>query len=248
MSKQVNGFKGPVVIGGVGGSGTRVVAEIINNLGFYMGQVNKSNDNKDFARLFGSPEWYKKNANKKKALLKRLKMFEKRMLHSFANHQPSYMGWGWKNPITHIYMESLAKNFKNMKYIFVIRHGLEMVYSKNQNQLHKWGHLYHIKNVKRLPKASLYYWFSANEKAIRQGEKLFGRNFLTVNYNQLCLNPKKEIKRMLEFLEMDLTRINMDKLVKLIHPPESLERYKDYDLSIFTESDFDLVRKLGFEI
>ena len=37
---------GPVAIGGVGGSGTRVIAEILIQLGFYIGSdLNSANDN-----------------------------------------------------------------------------------------------------------------------------------------------------------------------------------------------------------
>lgn len=36
----------PVAIGGVGGSGTRVVAEIVRSLGYYLGgDLNSANDN-----------------------------------------------------------------------------------------------------------------------------------------------------------------------------------------------------------
>jgi hypothetical protein len=49
---------GPVVVGGVGGSGTRVVAEIMRNLGVYTGAVlNKAGDNKWFSLLCKLPRF-----------------------------------------------------------------------------------------------------------------------------------------------------------------------------------------------
>jgi hypothetical protein len=49
---------GPVVVGGVGGSGTRVVAEIMRNLGIYTGAVlNKAGDNKWFSLLCKLPRF-----------------------------------------------------------------------------------------------------------------------------------------------------------------------------------------------
>ncbi|WP_168733874.1 sulfotransferase family protein [Metabacillus sediminilitoris] len=243
-------FHGPVVIGGVGGSGTRVVAEIMKELGYYIGPLNKANDNLEFAKLFGSPEWFKKNhRNNKQVIFKRLINFEESMLTSLETNHSNSIGWGWKNPVTHIYIEFLAKYFKKIKYVLVIRNGLEMAYSSNQNQFYKWGDLYNIKpGTKADPKSSLQYWFAANEKAIRLGQELFNHNFLVINFNDLCMNPEKEIRSLISFLELDQSKYNIDQLAKLIHPPHSLGRHKKRDLSSFTEGEFDLIRKLGFTI
>jgi hypothetical protein len=243
-------FSEPVVIGGVGGSGTRVVAELLKELGYYLGPLNHSNDNIEFGRLFGQSEWFKENyKNNKHAIFERLMTFEEGMLKSPDFNHSNYIGWGWKNPPTHIYIEFLNKYFKKIKYIHVIRHGLEMAYSGNQNQLSHWGDLYNIKPSSKVdPKSSLQYWFASNEKAIRLGQELFNHNFLLINFNHLCVNPQKEISRLIKFLELDQSNFNIEQLVMLIHHPKSWERYKHHDLSIFTEDDFDLVRKLGFEI
>ncbi len=49
---------GPVVVGGVGGSGTRVVAEIMRNVGIYTGAVrNRAGDNKWFSLLCKLPRF-----------------------------------------------------------------------------------------------------------------------------------------------------------------------------------------------
>jgi len=61
-------------------------------------------------------------------------------------NQDQYKGWGWKEPNTHIYLEFLSKYFSDLKYIFVIRHGLDMAFSKNQAQLYNWGNLLGVKN------------------------------------------------------------------------------------------------------
>jgi hypothetical protein len=243
-------FIGPVVIGGVGGSGTRVVAELLKELGYYLGPLNHANDNIEFGRLFGQSEWFKEsNKNNRQAILERLKTFEKIMLKSLEINHSKYIGWGWKNPPTHIYIEFLNKYFKKIKYIHVIRHGLEMVYSDNQNQLSRWGDLYNIKPSSKVdPKSSLQYWFASNERAIRLGHELFNQNFLLINFNQLCVNPQKEISRLIKFLELDHSKFNIDQLASLIHLPKSWERYKHHDLSIISEDDFNLIRKLGFNV
>ena len=50
---------GPLVIGGLGGSGTRLVAEIAQELGFFLGDdLNHARDNLWFTLLFKRPRWY----------------------------------------------------------------------------------------------------------------------------------------------------------------------------------------------
>jgi hypothetical protein len=50
--------QGPLVIGGVGGSGTRAVIEVVRRLGIYTGaQLNKAGDNEWFTMLCKLPRW-----------------------------------------------------------------------------------------------------------------------------------------------------------------------------------------------
>jgi Sulfotransferase family len=52
----------PVAIGGLGGSGTRLVAEIVQRLGFYLGRdLNRALDNLWFTMLFTRPGWYRRS-------------------------------------------------------------------------------------------------------------------------------------------------------------------------------------------
>ena len=50
--------QGPIVIGGVGGSGTRAVIEVVRRLGIYTGaQLNPAGDNEWFTMLCKLPRW-----------------------------------------------------------------------------------------------------------------------------------------------------------------------------------------------
>lgn len=248
MKEDEKKINGPAVIGGIGGSGTRVVAKLLKTMGYYFGDSDKyTNDNLDFFHLFGNSDWYKQNYKiNNEGIIRRLRMFESHMLMSYQKNK--YLGWGWKNPSTHIYIEFLHQYFKEMKYIHVIRHGLEMVYSNNQNQINKWGDLYDLDFSLNQERLRLQYWFKSNKKAIELGERLFDQNFLLINFNNLCINPEKEINTLMEFLNVEKSNASIHQLISLIHSPQSLKRYKNYNLNIFTKSDLDLVKELGFEI
>jgi hypothetical protein len=73
--------RGPVVIGGVGGSGTRVVARIVNELGFFIGtDLNPQEDNLWFTLLFRRPKWFASQLGSDGAQIARtLRYFEQAM-------------------------------------------------------------------------------------------------------------------------------------------------------------------------
>ena len=71
----------PVIIGGVGGSGTRVVAEILDNLGFYIGNdLNPAKDNLWFLLLFKRPRWYRKTQRDKNQIFTGLSLLSNSMI------------------------------------------------------------------------------------------------------------------------------------------------------------------------
>lgn len=291
-----NRLIGPVVIGGVGGSGTRIVAELLNKMGFYLGNdLNSANDNLLFTLLFKRPKWFISVSKKPSVIYKRLSIFKKFMLNHFNlfnkdeinliisviisslfySHNylgtgrglwsykrflkiiktkadlSNYVGWGWKEPNSHIYIKYLNDYFKNFKYIHVIRNGLDMAYSNNQQQLYNWGYLFCVeipKSAKLLPRASLEYWIKSNKKVISFCRHFSKNNFLLINYDNLCSVPSKEIERLINFLGLEIKNINIIKLCSLIKKPISIGRYKKYDLSIFRKEQIDAVRELGFKV
>ena len=290
-------FLGPVAIGGVGGSGTRIVAQIMINLGYYMGcDLNPAYDNLWFTFLFTRPKWFANYANdNERAICSGFTIFEKamkgithlnaselrfvaiaaleaehirisrrkhrRMLWSLKRgwklsrmrqlDYSSYIGWGWKEPNTHIYIGHLSKKFTSAKYIHVLRHGLDMAFSKNKNQLFNWAHFFEINiagsNVS-LPNAALKYWIKANRRAFTLGEQLGPERFLQVKFEDLCVSPKIEIEKIISFLGLRAATVDLDSLYNIPSKPKSMERYKNHDLTIFNQADLEAVRELGFMI
>jgi len=297
----------PICIGGVGGSGTRVIATILSSLSINIGRdINEACDNLTFTLLFkrkdilkqsddnfnhlinifeksftdekfnnedikliysltndrpGHPiEWLEKrannlinkiydydswddklNKNKPEQLIKNFKSLTKNKIIT-----PLENGWGWKEPNTHIILERLLLYYPNLKYIHVIRNGLDMAFSDNQNQVKLWGYLYlKESDFKNIHYASLKFWCVVHKKIIKIGKKM-GDNFLLLNYDKLCLNPKKYLKKICKFL--NISKKAVSGLLPLIRPPESIGRFKNEDLSIFDKKDIEYVKKLGFDI
>ena len=82
---------------------------------------------------------------------------------------PGSLGWGWKEPNTHVFLEHLAEALPALRYVHVMRDGVEMAFSGNQAQLHNWHALYGVErpaHASEAPRASLRYWLRANERAL----------------------------------------------------------------------------------
>jgi hypothetical protein len=238
----------PITVGGVGGSGTRLVTELLKRMNIFMGnELNQSNDNMQIASSFPSFRHIIQNhiTEQRPKITKRLGEFEQIMQRDAM--QQAYQGWGWKIPGNFFILEDLVKHFSQLTYIHTIRHGLDMAYSTNQNQLYNWGQFYGVDfNTLPLPNASLRYWINANKSAIAQGKKLLNERFFLLNFDVLCLQPRQEIKLLAQFL--GIRDIDINKLSEIVVPPATLGRYKKQDLSLFESTDLDEVRKLGFSV
>lgn len=286
-------FFGPVALGGVGGSGTRVFAEILSGLGFYIGDcLNKASDNLWFTLLLKRPPWFFRNRNRsKKEIHRAIRIFEKAMttgltltadldeityvrnageeissysfdmganrLHAeniLKSRQPDpsrYVGWGWKEPNTHVFLEYLATHFPDFRYIHVLRHGLDMAYSTNHQQLLNWGTLVGVTVADKkcvTPQDLLRYWVAANERAIEVGRMLLGEKFLAIRLEELCRDPKASIKTVASFVGADINLKDMHELARLPSLPVSSGRYRNHDLAVFPTEDIKAVKRLGFEV
>lgn len=296
-----------VSIGGIGGSGTRVIAMILASLGLNIGNdLNQAFDNLTFTLLFkkkdiqdiseiefnqlliiyeksftnekltndeikiiknltkfrpGHPkEWLDKRVNN---LIYKTKYFENwqesvkmddiklrekyKSLNIIGNKLPIHLnGWGWKEPNTHIILERLLVYYPKMKYIHIMRNGLDMAFSENQNQVKLWGHqLLKESDFLNIHYASLKYWCLVHKKIINIGNNMGSKYFLLINFDKMCLEPKKYLTKICKFLNISKKAI---KGLKYLIEPPSVGKFKYHDLSIFDKEDILYVKELGFNI
>ena len=286
----------PVVIGGVGGSGTRMVAKIIAQVGFYIGSdLSPERDNQWFMLLFKRPGWYRKARLSSGKIFTGLSLLSNAMIvretFSFAeirfllqavmgmslaghNHmgdgrgvwpfvrawklltitpkgRSNHAGWGWKEPNSHLYLEQMAAYFAKLRYIHTIRHGLDMAFSANRQQLYNWAPFFGVEIPKSKtdePKAMLAYWVRANRQVFAIGERLGHRKFLVVNFDRLCMNPESEIQKIIAFLNIRPAAKDLDLAHQIPQPPKSMGRYKKYRIGQFDPADLDELTRWGYSI
>lgn len=161
--------------------------------------------------------------------------------------------WGWKEPNTQIFVNQVADVFPGIKYVHVLRNGLEMAFSRNLQQLTNWGYIYDIhldgtESEAELAVKQLDFWIRSSENVINKGKKLFERNFYLLDHTAFCTEPVREVQKLLDFLDLDVSERVRERLVKIPIIPKSFHRHKNFDLSIFSENQIRSVRKLGYSV
>jgi len=297
-----------VVVGGVGGSGTRLVSKILASLGLNIGSdLNEAYDNLSYTLLFKhlgilnikSPEdesfqsYYE--LLKKTILAVPYEMSEKERevvselsQHSRPHHAVAWLKeraenviqisetgplsnpyldsiptlsskpltgkWGWKEPNTHTIFDLLHSYSKNTKFIMVVRNGLDMAFSTNQNQLRLWGPSVVPKHMQKLdryghlvstPEVSMKYWTLVHKHILEVGKKI-GKNFLMIQYEDMCLHPEKWLKILCDFLEISDTIIP-EILPMVEYKSDGIGRFKKHNLSKFDSADIKFAKSLGFD-
>ena len=268
-----------MAIGGVGGSGTRLIARLLMELGFFMGgDLNEVHDNLWFTLLFKRPEILSLPDDEFRELaaifvarmtgardlsageaerVRRLAESDmpqyppvglKLRAESLLNGPPAPPDgpWGWKEPNTHIVMDRLPALLPGMKYIHVMRNGLDMAHSANQNQLQLWGPHFVGPEVEVSPYFSLKYWHVVHRRIRDVGARL-GERFLLLNYDRFCAQPAEGVRGLLGFLETSRSPAEVDELAGLVKHPASIGRFKEHGIDVFDPADVAFVATLGFD-
>jgi hypothetical protein len=290
-----------VVVGGVGGSGTRLIASILATLGLNIGtDLNEAYDNLSFTLLYkdvptltmekdtfeasyriltnsilGTKDYLTEHDKHRleelcekgrpghpRAWLKQraeniLEMNQRGPLENpYLKELPPLLTkplagkWGWKEPNSHILMNRLNKQ---TKFIMVVRNGLDMAFSTNQNQLRLWGPTILPEDMLKFdkhghivytPRVSMKYWTLTHQKILLESKKL-GENFLMVNFDEMCIHPEKWLQILCDFLKIDSSVI--PEIRPLVYQSDGIGRFKKHDLSQFDPSDILFAKQLGFE-
>ncbi len=237
--------RGPIVIGGTGGSGTRAVQRALEAAGVFMGtRLNDSGDAMDFEPFLDSvindilletrslaydPE------SLSAGLRQRVHGAFRAALNDFRSDLPSDAeGWGWKNPRSMYVLPLLATQCPGLRFIHLVRDGRDMAISENKNQPRKhYAALFNAPENKDDPlqpdpELSIRLWARANGDTAAFGERVLGPAYLRVSFEQLCAAPVREMTRILTHAGLSEARISakVDRSAEEISAPGSLGRWR----------------------
>ncbi len=121
----------------------------------------------------------------------------------------------------------------NLHYIHVYRDGLDMAFSKNQNQLMLWGKYLLNRPVARTAADSLDYWNRSHQHVLKLKVKHPGKIHF-ISFDKLCCCTAEELEKLYGFLHINANAAQSEKINKAISPPSSIGRGMDEDLNQFS--------------
>ena len=145
----------------------------------------------------------------------------------------------------------LCDQVAGLRYIHVLRNGLDMAYSDNLNQLQWWGPSLGIDlpaDTHALPVAALRFWAVTTCRAVEVGRQRLGGRFLLLRLEDLCEDPRAGCERLLRFLGEPADGATISRLSEIPVTPSSVGRHRQADLNGFSEDDLDVVRQFGYAV
>ena len=136
----------------------------------------------------------------------------------------------------------------------VVRNGLDMAFSSNQNQLRLWGPTILPKEMRKFdkhghlvysPRIAMKYWTLVHKKVLRDS-KVLGDKFLMINFDDMCIHPDKWLRILCHFLNVN-TSVIPEIRPLVVYQSEGIGRFKKYSLSQFDPSDIAFAKSIGFD-
>ncbi|MFC3287382.1 sulfotransferase family protein [Paracoccus aerius] len=231
----------PIAIGAIGGSGSRVLAKIIQASGVSIGSnLNPSSDNLEFTARFKTLDVLDLPDNQ---FFSRLGDFE--AISRADMVQAGNKRWGWKEPNTHVVIERILEAYPSMRYVHLLRNGFDMAFSGNQNQPRLWGPAYLNRPISDppTPPESLAYFCEVHRRISKLARQPHNQSrILFVEYEALCYDPKSEITRLLDFLDFK-PEVSLKELCNAVQQPASIGRSLAFGLKPFDQEDLNYIRK-----
>ena len=260
---------GPVAIGALGGSGTRMIAQLLRQAGYNLWAALLMNrrdlavaTEPEFARLAGflfdriqgrrpsaeavdlawtlaarphpqySEPW----------LTERARTFVE---GPFADTPPPL--WGWKLPPTHVFADRFLTLRPDLLYIHVVRNGLDMAFSRNQNQRAYWGPVFLAREVQSTPRDALAYWCAVQRRMETLARQFPGR-ILNVDFDRFCREPRAVCAEILPFCGRPADTQAIEATAAEVRIPESMGAFRRRDLSDLDPADVAYVAAQGYPV
>lgn len=110
--------------------------------------------------------------------------------------------WGVKVPRNLLFTRLWIELFPDLRFIHVIRHGLDMAYSGDTNQLRLYGDLVLTPEERGYARKlqAIAYWSRVNLAAASFGERDLGDRYLRLRFEDLCVDPVRRVSEIFDFL------------------------------------------------
>ena len=222
----------PVIIGGTGGSGTRVIAQICMTAGFYMGNfLNRASDARYFIAFTSrwiAPFLLREHLPLSEVQKRHMQEEFEECLRRHVAENIEGRRWGWKQPRSMLLLPFLDASLPRMRFVHVIRDGRDIAYAQNQSQpqMFGWALLGPRKSQELNPAClAMAFWNQANMVAATYGEQVMKERYHRIRFEDLCASPEETLQRFFHFLGEE--QGSLESYLPLISPPQTIGRWQD---------------------
>jgi hypothetical protein len=219
----------PLVIGAIGGSGTRVFSKICRHTGVFMGgHVDQQEDSQPLSRFYCefASEYLAANGRLDDRQREQTSAFlaDRLREHLEGLPAPDHPS-GIKNSRSILMLPFWHERFPAMRFLHVIRNGLDMAYSEQQNQIRRHGDAILGRDIDRPgPERAMLWWARVNGAAADYGEAKLGDRYLRVRLEDLCAAPKRTVRSLFAFVQSEGP---MKAAVREVTTPQTLGRWRE---------------------
>ena len=225
----------PIVMGAVGGSGTRAFHNLLMSAGVFMGtNLNNTRDAMDFEPFldeFINPilqhvghldyELDQLSPDFRDTLLT---AFEA-VLTKYRADVPPNQPWGWKNPRSMYILPIIQHFFPALRFVHVVRDGRYMAFSQNQNQVKKhYQSLFGQAPDGPVEVSAARLWAQVNVEVARWGWAHLGNRYLLIRFEDVCRRPQVMTAKLLKTL--GIAGQDVPALAELIQGSSNLDHWE----------------------
>jgi len=219
----------PTLVGALGGSGTRVVARLLRRAGLYMGaDLNEAEDSEPVMSFYDV--WLRRYLERDGALgadaASARRDLDRALGRHLAGLRDRSRAWGVKVPRSILMLRFWHAVFPELRFVHVVRSGLDMAYSGDRNQLRMVGDLLLGPEEVALdePERAMAYWQRVNLQAADYGDQHLAQRYLCLRFEDVCARPLEAFARLCDLVggQPGSATAVEDEVV----PPPSLGRWR----------------------
>ena len=231
----------PVFIGGTNGSGTRVLARMLEVGGVFQGrEKNQAFEPTSIIQYTRPlvPELIKTTGGPvydPDGLPSDFLALMEDWLLKFAaqvksERPPGVLRWGWKHPRNIFLAPLLHRVFEGSFFIQVLRDGRDMVLAANRGDFVAHRECFNPP-IRSDDIGAAMFWSRLNSEVSDWCADHFGARYVYSRFEDLCSDPIAELERIADVIELPLTAEMKNRCTEFITPPATIGRWKTLSVS-----------------
>jgi len=238
----------PLIIGALGGSGTRAVTRILRDAGWWMGgKLDASTEDSLPMREFLA-KWFERllDANASPQMLEDARgQFAAAMAEHRQGMADAGAPWGWKNPRNMWLIPFFAAVYPHIRFVHMLRDGRDMSHSKNAYFL-RWHGDRLMPGWRHKPRAAqMELWALGNRRAAAAARTHSGVDYHLLRYEDLCSDPATTIATLFRFSGTSSERV--EECARQVLPSAGIGRWRSMQPVAMSESVKAALEQFGYQ-